>query len=285
MEGALVFTGASGAPDSLLTRVRGAGRWRRLGPKALERRGAPPEELPKARAALGDAPIDVNFVPLENRRKRLLICDMDSTVITVECIDEIADFAGVKPEVAAITERAMQGEIDFAEALRARVALLEGLREATLEQVYAERVALSPGARVLARTMAALGAETALVSGGFTFFTERVAAAAGFARHQANTLIAGGGRLSGTVADPILGREAKQEALVRICAEKGFAPADAVAVGDGANDLDMLRTAGLGVAYRAKPVVAAEAAARLDHSDLTAILHLQGLTAAEFVTD
>jgi phosphoserine phosphatase len=250
---------------------------RRLAPTALE--VALDGPLPAGFARPG---VDANVVPAEGRRKRLLIADMDSTIIGVECIDELADFAGVKAEVAAITERAMRGELDFEAALDARVALLRGLPESVLAECYAERVRLNPGARTLVRTMAAGGAETALVSGGFGFFTERVAAEAGFARNQANTLSVADGRLTGKVARPILGRAAKLAALRAIAAEIGVGPEAAIAVGDGANDLDMVAAAGLGVAYRAKPALAAGADARLEHSDLTALLALQGIPAAEW---
>jgi phosphoserine phosphatase len=221
--------------------------------------------------------IDANVVPADGRRKRMLVADMDSTIIGVECIDELADFACVKPRVAAITEAAMRGELDFEAALVARVALLKGLPESVLERCCHERVRLNPGARVLVRTMAALGAETLLVSGGFTYFTARVAAAAGFARHQANRLLVADGRLTGDVARPILGREAKLAALRSVAAEAGIAAHEVLAVGDGANDIDMVAAAGLGVAYRAKPALAAAADARLHHSDLTALLALQGI--------
>lgn len=234
------------------------------------------------RASLASAPVDVNVVPSTNRAKRLLISDMDSTIIPVECIDEIADFAGVKDRVSEITERAMQGELDFDGALRERVGLLKGLSVDALEKTYAERISLNPGAAELVGRMRQAGALTALVSGGFTYFTERVAADAGFERHQANTLLIADERLTGDVADPILGREAKLTALRAFTAELGVSPADAVAVGDGANDLAMIEAAGLGVAYRAKPAVAARADARLDHSDLKAILYLQGFAAPGF---
>jgi phosphoserine phosphatase len=237
------------------------------------------------RALLPEAPLDANVLPAEERRKRILLADMDSTIIGVECIDELADYAGVKAAVAAVTEAAMRGELDFESALEARVQLLAGLPEAVLGRAYEERVRLNPGARTLVRTMAAAGAATALVSGGFTYFTERVAAAAGFAEHRANLLEAEGGVLTGRVAHPILGRAAKREALEALCARLGIGPEAAVAVGDGANDLDMVRAAGLGVAYRAKPALAEAAAARLDHSDLTAILALQGIPAADWVRD
>lgn len=258
-----------------------AGPARRLAADAAEFEvvGDAARPLAAVRAALSGRPVDANAVPAANREKRLLICDMDSTVISVECIDEIADFAGVGDRVAAITERAMRGEIDFDGALRERVGLLAGLRESVLEEVYAARVTLNPGAEEMTRTMAARGARTALVSGGFEFFTERVAAAAGFASHQANRLLVEGGRLTGAPGEPILGREAKLSALKRLTAEIGAGPEDAVAVGDGANDLAMIGAAGLGVAYRAKPAVAAAADARIDHADLTAVLRLQGIPA------
>jgi phosphoserine phosphatase len=227
--------------------------------------------------------VDANVVPAEGRRKRLLIADMDSTIIGVECIDEIADFAGVKDEVAAVTEKAMRGEIEFEAALEARVRLLEGLPEAVLERVFKERVRLNPGAALLVRTMRALGVMTALVSGGFTYFTERVAAQAGFEENRANRLESEGGVLTGRVVPPILGRAAKREALEELTARLGVGAQAAVAVGDGANDLDMVRAAGLGVAYRAKAALAEAADARLDRSDLTAILALQGIEEAEWI--
>lgn len=239
--------------------------------------GAANVALDAVRAAIGDAPIDVNMVPTANRQKRLLICDMDSTIIPVECIDEIADFAGVKERVSDITERAMQGELDFDGALRERVGLLAGLSVDALARTYAERISLNPGATEMVYTMKRAGALTALVSGGFTYFTEKVAADAGFQRNQANTLLIADGKLTGAPGDPILGRAAKLAALNALTAEIGATAADAVAVGDGANDLDMIRAAGLGVAYRAKPAVAAEADARLDYSDLRAVLWLQGM--------
>lgn len=235
--------------------------------------------LSAVRAALSATEVDANVVPAENRQKRLLICDMDSTIIPVECIDEIADFAGVKDRVSDITERAMRGELDFDAALRERVGLLTGLSVDALAQTYHERISLNPGAAEMVATMKAAGALTALVSGGFTYFTEKVAADAGFERNQANTLLIADGKLTGAPGVPILGRAAKLAALRAMTTEIGATPADAVAVGDGANDLDMIRAAGLGVAYRAKPAVAAEADARLDYSDLRAVLWLQGMSA------
>jgi phosphoserine phosphatase len=203
-------------------------------------------------------------------------------MIPVECIDEIADFAGVKSQVAEITGRAMAGEIDFEGALRARLALIKGLPERALAQVFAERISLNPGARVLVRTMAASGAHTALVSGGFTYFTERVAAAAGFAEQRANRLMFEDGVLSGKADEPILGRAAKLQALTEIAARIGVGTDAALAVGDGANDISMIEAAGLGVAYHAKPALEDKADAVIRHSDLTALLHLQGYCEDEF---
>ncbi|WP_316014199.1 phosphoserine phosphatase SerB [Roseobacter sp. HKCCA0434] len=228
---------------------------------------------------------DLNFVPSQNREKRMLIADMDSTMIPVECIDELADFAGVKERVADITERAMRGELDFEAALRERVGLVKGLHRDALEQCYAERIALNPGARILVRTMAERGAQTALVSGGFTYFTERVAAAAGFAINRANTLIFENDRLTGEVGTPILGRQAKLDSLEELADAGGFGAADVIAVGDGANDLAMVAAAGLGVAYRAKPALRDGADAVLDYSDLTALLMLQGIAQSDWVRD
>jgi phosphoserine phosphatase len=236
-----------------------------------------------AMTAVADLAVDVCVQPFAGRRKRLFIADMDSTIIGCECLDELADFAGVKSQVAAITERAMRGEIAFEGALRERVAMLKGLPVAVLDQCYRERVRLNPGASTLVRTMAAHGVHCLLVSGGFESFTGPVAQAAGFAGHQANRLIQADGQLTGEVAEPILGREAKLEALQLHAAQLGLAFEDVLAVGDGANDLAMIEAAGLGVAYRAKPVVAAQADARVDHSDLTALLYFQGYEHDAFV--
>ena len=234
------------------------------------------------RAALGDAPIDIVCQPVHNRRKQLLVADMDSTLIGQECIDEIAAFMGFKPKIAQITERAMRGEIEFEPALRERVALLKGLEETALQTIFDEQVKLSPGARTLARTMAAHGARTVIVSGGFTYFTGRVAQAAGFDAHYANELEFSDGRLSGRVIEPILGQQAKLDMLREQREALGLATGDTLGVGDGANDLAMLGEAGLGVAYHAKPIVAAEADARIDHGDLTALLFAQGYKRREF---
>ncbi|MQT11298.1 phosphoserine phosphatase SerB [Segnochrobactrum spirostomi] len=234
------------------------------------------------RDALGGAPIDVFVQPRAGRRKRLLIADMDSTLIGQECIDELAAELGLKDRIAAITERAMRGEIAFEPALRERVGLLAGLDAGVTEKVWRERISLNAGGHTLVATMRAHGAYTAVVSGGFTVFTTKVAAALGFDEHNANILEIADGRLAGTVSEPILGREAKLKRLEDLIAEKGLVASETLAVGDGANDLAMIRHAGLGVAYRAKPAVAAEADARVDHADLTALLYFQGYRAADF---
>lgn len=235
-----------------------------------------------AEDVLAALPVDVCVQPAEGRRKRLLVADMDSTIIGCECIDELADYAGVKAEIAEITERAMRGELAFEGALRERVGRLKGLNRAALQTCYDERVRLNPGAEVLVKTMAAHGARCVLVSGGFTFFTSRVAAAAGFHDNRANILLEEGDALSGLVSEPILGREAKLTALQEEAAALGVTTQAAIAIGDGANDLAMIEAAGLGVAYRAKPVVSAQADARVNHADLTAMLYFQGYRAEEF---
>jgi phosphoserine phosphatase len=234
-------------------------------------------------AALAPRPVDVNIVPADaaTRRKRLLVADMESTIIEQECLDEIADVLGLGARISHITARAMRGELEFEAALRERVGLLRGRDAGVLERVY-ERVTPMPGAAALVATMRGSGATCALVSGGFTFFTERIAARLGFDLQQANTLELADGRIGGTVAEPILGREAKLGALRRLSRELGLDAALTMAVGDGANDLAMIRAAGLGVAFRAKPIVAAEAAASITHGDLTALLYLQGFARAEF---
>jgi len=234
------------------------------------------------RSELGDLPIDVFAQPMAFRRKRLLLADMDSTMIGQECIDELADFVGKKTEVAAITERTMRGELEFEGSLRARVALLKGLRADIVDTVIAERIKLTPGGIALVRTMRAHGAYTALVSGGFTLFTSRIAAMIGFDENRANTLIVENNAFAGLVAEPILGREAKFEALIDLRAARHLVKEETMAIGDGANDLAMIREAGLGVAFHAKPAVAAAAAARVDHGDLTALLFAQGYAKADF---
>ncbi|MBU2581710.1 MAG: phosphoserine phosphatase SerB [Alphaproteobacteria bacterium] len=239
----------------------------------------------EAKTSLADRPVDVNLLTDEgpDRRKKLLVADMDSTIIEQECIDEIADFAGVRAKVAEITERAMRGELDFAEALITRVALLKGLDEAVLEEIIERRLTIMPGATTLVRTMQAHGARASLVSGGFGFFTSRIAQRVGFDTDQANQLAISGGRLTGAVIPPILGRNAKREALIEHARQLGIELNETLAVGDGANDLAMIREAGLGVAYRAKPIVAAEAKAAITHGNLTALLYLQGYARDEFV--
>jgi phosphoserine phosphatase len=238
----------------------------------------------KAQDALQYAQVDVCVQLAEHRKKRLLIADMDSTIIGCECLDELADFAGVKREVAAITERAMRGELNFEDALRERVAMIAGLPLDDLQRCYDERVRLNSGARTLVATMTAAGARCVLVSGGFEFFTSRVAHAAGFQAHWGNKLIDDGEALTGRVAEPILGRDAKLGTLRAEAAGFGATMADTLAVGDGANDVDMIMAAGLGVAYRAKPVLASQADARLDKTDLTSLLYFQGYGADRFVT-
>jgi phosphoserine phosphatase len=237
----------------------------------------------RLRVALKDLPIDVVAQPLSVRRKRLFVADMDSTMIGQECIDELADYVGLKAHVAAITERAMRGELAFEPALRERVALLKGLPVAVVEDVIAKRITLTPGARTLVATMRAHGGFTCLVSGGFTLFTSRVAAMIGFDEHRGNTLIVEDGKLAGRVAEPILGREAKYATLIALRDRLGLSVQDTLAAGDGANDIPMIEAAGLGVAYRAKPAVAAVAHARIDHGDLTALLYTQGYARAAFV--
>ena len=239
----------------------------------------------RARAALeGAFAGDVVVQPLAWREKRLLVADMDSTMITVECIDELADYAGLKPEVAAVTEAAMRGELDFAAALDARVALLEGLDADVIDRCLSERVRIMPGARALVRTMRARGARCVLVSGGFTRFAEPVAREIGFDRAAANELLIADGKLTGAVKKPTVGADAKLATLREEAAALGIGMEATLAVGDGANDLPMVQSAGLGIAYRAKPIVAAAAGARVEHGDLTALLWAQGIPRREWVT-
>ena len=238
-----------------------------------------------ARTALEGAfdRVDVVVQRAEGRAKQLLVADMDSTMITVECIDELADYAGIKPQIAEITERAMRGELDFEAALDARVALLAGLEESAIDRCRAERVTLMPGARALVRTMCARGASAVLVSGGFTRFAEPVAAEIGFSHAIANVLEIAEGHLTGTVARPIVGAATKKATLLDYRRSLGLSAAATLAVGDGANDLSMIEVAGLGVAYHAKPIVAAAAGARIAHNDLTALLWAQGIPRAEWI--
>jgi phosphoserine phosphatase len=243
---------------------------------------SPDQAVAAARMALEGAPVDAIAQPAEGRRKRLLVADMDSTIVTSETLDELAAYAGLKERIAAITRRSMNGELDFRQALVERVAMLEGLSTEALEGTWAQ-TEIMPGAAVLVATMRAQGAYCCLASGGFTFFTGRVADRLGFDLHVSNTLLHEGGRLTGRVAEPIFDRDAKLVTLKRLAAERGLALAETLAVGDGANDLDMIRAAGLGVAYRAKPVVAAAARARVEHGDLTALLFAQGYRRQDFV--
>jgi phosphoserine phosphatase len=235
------------------------------------------------RGMLGDAPVDLNLLAAGGRRKRLFVADMDSTMIGQECIDELADFAGLKAHVAAITERAMRGEIAFEPAVRERVALLRDLPVSVVAETLAGRITLTPGGETLVCTMRAAGGYAALVSGGFTVFTGAIAERIGFDEHRGNVLDFAGDLFAGTVAEPILGREAKLATLIELRERLGLAHGETLAVGDGANDLAMLQEAGLGVAFRAKPAVAAAAHARVQHGDLTALLYLQGYRRDEFV--
>ncbi len=284
---------AAGALDAAaVARVRGAlpgaGEPQWLGPDAadipfsandpIDQRG-----LAARLRARAVAPVDVVVQPAANRRKKLFLADMDSTMIGQECIDELADYAGLKAYVAAITERAMRGEIAFEPALRERVALLKGVPLSVIDDVFEKRITLTPGARTLVSTLRANGAFTCLVSGGFTLFTNRVAAMIGFDETRANTLELAGETLAGVVVEPIFGRESKLAALHELRAERGLKPDDTLVTGDGANDLAMIAEAGLGVAYHAKPKVAEAAAARIDHGDLTALLYAQGYRREEFV--
>lgn len=243
---------------------------------------ATPDNLWKVWEDLQALSVDLVLQPSEGRRKSILIADMDSTMIEQECIDELADMASLGARVADITARAMNGELDFDAALRERVGLLAGTSSAVIEQVIAGRLTFTPGGSTLLKTMKRDGAYCALVSGGFTHFTAHVAGQLGFDEHRANRLLEAEGKLTGKVGDPILGRDAKVEALNEIAAKRGVTPADAIAVGDGANDLGMLGLAGTGVALHAKPSVAAQSDVRINFGDLTALLYLQGYAKADF---
>jgi phosphoserine phosphatase len=237
----------------------------------------------RLREARGDLPIDIVVQSRIDRRKKLLLADMDSTMIGQECIDELADFAGLKAHVAAITERAMRGEIAFEPALRERVSLLRGLPVGVVDEVLKTRISLTPGGRELVGTMRAHGAYTCLISGGFTLFTKTVAAMIGFQENRANELKVEDGKLTGEVGEPILGRAAKLATLIELREAFDLDNLDTLVVGDGANDLGMIEAAGLGFAYHAKPAVAAAAHARIDYGDLTALLYAQGFRREEFV--
>ena len=244
---------------------------------------AEPADFAEAWAEFQQQTLDLAIQPAEGRRKQILLADMDSTMIGQECIDELAHVAGVGPRVADITARAMNGELDFHGALTERVSLLAGLQDSVIADVLASRITLAAGGAELVATMRAHGGYAALVSGGFTAFTQAIADRLGFDEHRANTLLAEGGLLTGLVGTPILGREAKVEALQEIAAARGLTPADVIAVGDGANDLGMIQLAGTGVALHAKPAVAAQAPIRINHGDLTALLYLQGYGSSDFV--
>jgi phosphoserine phosphatase len=239
----------------------------------------------RLREARGDLPIDIVVQPQALRRKKLFLADMDSTMIGQECIDELADYVGLKAHVAAITERAMRGEIEFEPALRERVALLKGLPVGTIDEVLKQRITMTSGGRELVATMRANGAYTCLISGGFTLFTNAVAATIGFQENRANELKVQDGKLAGEVTEPILGRAAKLATLVELRESFDLDEIDTLVTGDGANDLGMIQHAGLGVAYHAKPAVAAAAAARIDHGDLTALLYVQGYRRDEFASN
>ena len=251
---------------------------------ALPEATDPSVALAMATPAFSGQPVDVNLVPTSRAgaRKQLLVADMESTIIEQECLDELADYVGARERIEAITAKAMRGELEFDAALRERVAMLAGLDARLLQDIYDDRVTLMPGAETLVATMRAAGAYCALVSGGFTFYTAQVAERLGFDTHHGNELHVTEGKVTGTIGDPILGRQAKRLALLSLADQNGVAIDDTLAVGDGANDLDMLDTAGLGVAFRAKPAVAKAARFCLHHSDLTGLLYLQGFAKAEF---
>lgn len=253
-------------------------------PFVIDGDGSPAPLRARLAPILDAAGLDWAMQPSGNRIKALLVADMDSTMIGQECINELADFAGVGDDVARITEQAMRGELDFEQALRARVAQLAGLEESVLERTLRERISVTPGARTLLATMRANGAFAVLVSGGFTFFAERLADDIGFDAARANRLLVENGRLTGKVAEPILGRDAKRDTLHEHATRLGLSVTETAAVGDGANDLAMIEAAGLGVAYRAKPVVAERADARIEHGDLTALLSFQGISRDRLVT-
>ncbi len=234
------------------------------------------------RQALSGLPIDIAFVPADNRKKKLLVADMDSTIIQQECIDELAEIAGIADQVVGITARAMTGELDFQDALRARLALLKDLPEQAIVEVITKRLTFTPGARTLVQTMKASGALTALLSGGFTHFTSYVSKICGFDEHQANVLEIKGGKLTGTAIEPIMDKNQKKRSLAQLTVMNGMTFADTMAVGDGANDLPMLLRSNMGVALHGKPALRDAAKYRIDHCDLTALLYLQGYKRQEF---
>lgn len=239
----------------------------------------------RVKERLGQAPIDVAIQRNKARRKTLLVADMDSTIIQQECLDELADFVGLREEISAITRRAMAGQIEFRPALKERVSLLKDLDESVLAEVFADRITLTPGASQLVRTMRRDGAVTCLVSGGFTFFTRKVAESAGFEVQRGNILLSKDGKLIGQVAEPILGRRAKLDTLLELQQRHGLTLQQTMAVGDGANDLDMIMAAGMGVAFHAKQILADAADAKIHHGDLTALLYLQGYRSNEIHSD
>ncbi len=282
MDSVLVLIAApgSGAISDAMASYLNQASW--LAPnEALE---CPATERDKVIRICDGLPIDINPVPTRNRRKSVLLADMDSTMIQQECIDELGVVAGMGDHIKQVTAKAMSGELDFEGALKERVALLRGLPEQAIQDVIEKRITLMPGGKTLLATMKANGAYTALVSGGFTAFTAQVAHVLGFDENRANTLIVKDGKLTGEVALPILGKDAKVESLHRICAARGIAADDVLAVGDGANDIPMLQAAGMGVALHAKPKVQQQARFVINHGDLTALLYLQGYSKSEFVT-
>jgi phosphoserine phosphatase len=289
---ATLISNSARLDSSLLERVRSilpsSGVPHQLGPSATDipfsaEKAVNQRALADRLRDLGNG-IDAVVQPIGNRRKKLFLADMDSTMIGQECIDELAAYVGLKDHVAAITERAMRGDIAFEPALRERVALLKGLPAKVLNEVIDRHIRLTPGGRTLVATLRAHGAFTCLVSGGFTLFTDRIAAIIGFDETHANTLALEGDKLAGTVVEPIFGRDAKRATLVSLRARLKLGKDETLVAGDGANDLDMILEAGIGVAFRAKPKIAAAAPARIDHSDLTALLYVQGYHQKEFVS-
>jgi phosphoserine phosphatase len=283
----LIAASDSGAIDAALVEsirraVRSEPNW--LSPREAIEFSIPAGDAPVAVTEIvANRPIDMGIVPKQGRRKRLLLADMDSTMIAQECIDELGALAGAGDRIREITARAMRGELDFEGALKERVALMKGLPRDAISRVLRDRITLTPGGRVLVHTMRAHGAHTALVSGGFVEFTADVGTRLGFHEHRANEFIWRGDVMTGRVKEPILGRDAKLAALYDLCGRLGISAADALAVGDGANDIPMLAAAGLGVALHAKPKVREAVFVRVDHGDLTALLFLQGYRREEFM--